>query len=226
MGQRALVSIVKVRAHPEEFKDHTAWDWDDNGIWTADRVAGQEMEYEGSVKASSWLKRIGKRSLLVIEEMDGTPFIGSVRDRASRLNMVEYWKSRDQWREKDGLLPIWAGTNMAMAFDLLKRNGSLEDHATMLRLAAGKRWEFSRHNKIVCKACQGNFRGLRHPLLQCNNLQMIMSRKLWIDNCRAYIEVAKPGHLRHRMLDILHEAVHSEWNSLAWAHLHQNVSEG
>ena len=104
---------------------------------------------------------------------------------------------------------------MAMAFDLLKRNGSLEDHATMLRLAAGKRWEFSRHNKIVCKACQGDFRGLRHPLLKCNNLHMIKSRKLWIDNCRAYIEVAKPDHLRHRMLDILYEAVHSEGGEFA-----------
>ena len=82
-----------------------------------------------------------------------------------------------------------------MAFDLLKRNGSLEDHATMMRLAAGTRWEFSRHNKIVCKACLGDFRGLRHPLLQCNNLQMLKSRKLWIDNCKAYIDAAKPGHL-------------------------------
>ena len=44
---------------------------------------------------------------------------------------------------------------------------------------------------------------------------MIKSRKLWIDNCRAYIEVAKPGHLRHKMLDILHEAVHSEGGEFA-----------
>ena len=97
------------------------------------------MESEGTVKASSWLKRIGKRSLLVIEESDGTPFIGSIRDRASRMNMIEYWKIRDEWRIKDGLLPKWTGTNMALAFSLLKRNGSLEDHATMQRLAAGKR---------------------------------------------------------------------------------------
>ena len=47
------------------------------------------MDYEGSDKASAWLKRIDKRSLLVIEEVDGTPFVGSIRDRASRLNMVE-----------------------------------------------------------------------------------------------------------------------------------------
>ena len=210
-----MVSIVKVRAHPENFKHHTAWDWDDKGIWTADRVAGNEMESEGSVKASSWLKRIGKRSLLVIEELDGTPFIGNVRDRASRVNMIEYWKSRDEWRVKDGLLPKWAGTNMALAFALLKRNGSLEDYATMQRLAAGKRWEFSRHNKIACKACLGDFRGLKHPLLQCNNLHMNKVRKTWIDNCKAYIAVAKPGHLRHKMLDILHEAIHSDGGEFA-----------
>ena len=41
-----LVSIAKVRAHPEVHKHHTARDWDDKGIWTADRVAGVEMEYE------------------------------------------------------------------------------------------------------------------------------------------------------------------------------------
>ena len=173
------------------------------------------MEYEGSVKASSWLKRIGKRSLLVIEEADGTPFIGSVRDRASRINMEEYWKERDEWRTKDGLTPKWEGTNIAMAFSLLKRNGSLEDHATMLRLAAGKRWEYSRHNKILCKACQGDFRGLRHPLLQCNCLPMLKARKLWVDNCRAYISTSKPEHLRHTMFNILHEAMHSEGGEFA-----------
>ena len=47
-----LVSIVKVRAHPENFKHHTAWDWNDKGIWTADRVAGREMDYEGSDQKS------------------------------------------------------------------------------------------------------------------------------------------------------------------------------
>ena len=45
------------------------------------------MEYEGSVKASLWLKRIGKKSLLAIEEEDGLPFIGNIRDRASKINM-------------------------------------------------------------------------------------------------------------------------------------------
>ena len=129
--------------------------------------------------------------------------------------MVEYWKVRDEWRVKDGLLPKWAGTNMAMAFSLLKRNGSLEDHATMSRLAAGKRWEFSRHNKIACKACLGDFRGLKHPLLKCNNLQMIKVRKVWLDNCRSYIDEVKPGHLKPRMLDILHEAVHAEGGEFA-----------
>jgi hypothetical protein len=40
-------------------------------------------------------------------------------------------------------------------------------------------------------------------------------RKIWIDNCKAYIAVAKPGHLRHKMLDILHEAIHSEGGEFA-----------
>ena len=40
------VSVKKVRAHPKRFKHHTEWDWDDKGIWTADRVAGAEMTHE------------------------------------------------------------------------------------------------------------------------------------------------------------------------------------
>ena len=40
------------------------------------------------------------------------------------MNMIEYRKIRDEWRIKDGLLPKWTGTNMALAFSLLKRNGS------------------------------------------------------------------------------------------------------
>ena len=125
------------------------------------------MGFEGRVCASKWLKRIWSRSLLVIEEEDGTPCIGSVRARASKVNMSSYWKERDGWRAKDGLDQKWTGTNMAMAPSLLRRNGGLEDCATMLRLSAGKRWEYSRHNVILCKACSGNMRGLRHPLLKC-----------------------------------------------------------
>jgi hypothetical protein len=210
-----LVTISKVRAHPEKFKHHTAWDWDDKGIWTADRVAGREMEFEGRVKASQWLKRIGNRSALVIEEADGTPFIGNVRDRASRINMQNYWKERDGWRTVDGLDPKWEGTNIAMAFSLLMRNGSLEDYATMQRLAASKRWEYSRHNHIVCKACLGDFRGQRHPLLGCNNLAMGIARKTWLDNCRAYISTAKPEKLRPKMLEILHHATKTEGGEYA-----------
>ena len=209
------MTISKVRAHPERFKHHTAWDWNDRGIWTADRVAGRSMEYEGSVKASHWLKRIGKGSLLVIEEADGLPFIGNVRDRASKVNRQNLWKERDGWRTLDGLDPKWEGTNISMAFSLLKRNGSLEDHATMQRLAAGKRWEHSRHNHILCKACLGDFRGQRHPLLLCNNLAMIKARKTWLDNCRAFIAIVKPEKLRPKMLEILHHATKSEGGEFA-----------
>ena len=96
------------------------------------------MEFDGKIKAASWLKRIGLRSPVVIEELDGTPFIGSVQERASILNMQMYWIERDEWRALDGLARKWKGTNMAMAAVLLKRNGGLEDHATMLRLSSGK----------------------------------------------------------------------------------------
>ena len=91
------------------------------------------------------MKRIGRSSILVIEEADGTPFIGSVRERASRVNMKKYWEERDGWRAKDELEPKWAGTNIDMAFGLLRRNGGLEDHATMLRLTSDKLWDHSRH---------------------------------------------------------------------------------
>jgi hypothetical protein len=131
------VRIQKVRAHPERYAHHNEWSWDDKGIWTADRVAGREMEAEGWLSASAWLKRVGASSLVVIEESDGTPFIGSVRDRASKVNMELYWKEREEWRKLDNLAPMWEGTNMAMSFDQLKRNGGLEDHATMLRLGPG-----------------------------------------------------------------------------------------
>ncbi len=84
LGPWTYVSVVKVRAHPERFLHHSLWPWDDKGIWTADRVAGKNMKAECSVRASRWLKRIGSRSMAVIEELDGTPYIGSIRERASK----------------------------------------------------------------------------------------------------------------------------------------------
>jgi len=172
------VELMKVKAHPELHKCYEDWCWDDIGIWTADRVASSNMQCDGRVSAAKWLKRIGKRSLVVIEEEDGTPYIGNISERYSFQNISRYWKERDSWRAKDDLPAKWAGTNIALAFSLLKRNGGLEDHSTMLRLAAGKRWDHSRHRGNVCKACQGEFSGLRHPLLQCGNLALGEARKL------------------------------------------------
>ncbi len=81
------------------------------------------MAFECTVGAAHWLKRIGSRSKVVIEEKDGTPFIGSVRERVSQRSMELYWVERDDWRSKESLTRIWEGTNMAMACSLLKRNG-------------------------------------------------------------------------------------------------------
>ena len=45
------VTLKKVKAHPELFKAPKDWTWDDRGIWTAERVAGGEMESEGRISA-------------------------------------------------------------------------------------------------------------------------------------------------------------------------------
>jgi hypothetical protein len=209
------VVVQKVRAHPERYLHHSRWSWDDRGIWTADRVAGGNMAYECTVGAAKWLKKISSKSLVVIEELDGTPFIGSVRDRSSKRNMEMYWVERDQWRAKDGLPGKWEGTNMSHAFSLLKRNGGLEDHATMLRLASGKQWEYQRYNKVTCKACQGDFRGSAHPLLRCPNLTMVAARKLWKDNCYEHVRSSKPARLRNKLLEMLHHVWTSDGGEFA-----------
>ena len=71
------VTFEKVKSHPERYKPMEEWTWHDRGIWTADKVAKGEMGFKGRVCASKWVKRIGSRFLLVIEEEDGAPFIGS-----------------------------------------------------------------------------------------------------------------------------------------------------
>ena len=101
------------------------------------------MIYESWVSAASWLKRIAKRARVTIEEAYVTPFIGKVGDRIGRYSMQKYWKLRDEYRINGGLSPKWEGTNIATAFSLLKRNGGIEDLATMLRFASGKRWDYS-----------------------------------------------------------------------------------
>jgi hypothetical protein len=211
----ASVKVCKVRAHPERHKNHLNWSWDDIGIWTADRVAGRDMTSETSLKAGCWLKRIGAKSLVVIEETDGTPFIGSVRERISKRDMEKYWEDRDEWRVKDLLPRKWAGTNMAMAFSLLRRNVGLEDHATMSRLASGKKWDYQRYNVVLCKACQGDFRGPSHPLLKCSNLAITAARNLWLANCKEHIRTAKPARVRNKLSELLHHIWTSEGGEFA-----------
>jgi hypothetical protein len=74
----------------------------------------------------------------------------------------------------------------------------------MIRLAAGKKHEYQRHNIVLCKACKGDFRGFSHPLRKCSNLQMVEARKLWMDNCRSHVMSAKPARLRRLFSEILH----------------------
>jgi hypothetical protein len=123
--------------------------------------------------------------------------------------MQKYWEERDSWQAKDKLPPKWTGTNIGMAFQLLWRNGGLEDHATMQRLCADKRWEHSRHHLVVCKACTGDFRGLIHPLLKCGNLQLCLARTHWKEDCYTFVNKHKNIALRSTLLEILHHAFNS-----------------
>ena len=51
-----------------------------------------------------------------IEEEDGTPFIGSVKQRASEIGLEQYYMEREGYREKEGDFdPKWEGTNIALA---------------------------------------------------------------------------------------------------------------
>ena len=79
----------------------------------------------------------------------------------------------------------------------------------MIRLAAGKRHEYNIILCVLCKACQGDFRGFSHPLRRCSNIQMVEARKLWMDNCRSHVQSAKPVRLRRLFLEILHHV----WSS-------------
>ena len=129
--------------------------------------------------------------------------------------MQKYWKLRDEYRINDGLSPKWEGTNIAMAFSLFKRNGGLEDLATTLRFASGKRLDYSRHNITVFKACGGDFRGFRHPLLLCNSIFVMGVRKVWMDPCFDHIKTAVPAHLGPKMLEYLHHATKPEGGDFA-----------
>jgi hypothetical protein len=181
-----------ISAHPERHKVWGTWDWDDMGIYVADRVAGGFSEANRTISAREWLMRISAQSKVAIEEEDGTPFIGSVTRRASRLSMKHYFMERDGYSEQDAdFEERWEGANMARAQKLLRRNGGFEDLVTMLKLGAGKRWDVSRHNKAVCVLCEEDFASQRHPMMTCAAIEVHNARELWKSNIRALIVKAK-----------------------------------
>ncbi len=61
------------------------------GIYVADRVAGGFKTAHKTISAREWLIRISAQSKVAIELEDGTPFIGSVKRRASKLSMERYF---------------------------------------------------------------------------------------------------------------------------------------
>ena len=173
-------TTLKIDAHPERYIKREDWDGDDMGIYIADRVAGGFLNGHRKIKAKDWMKRISTWSKVSIEEEDGTPFIGSVNRRASRVSMKQYLLERDGYREAEGdFEERWEGANLAMAPKLLRRNGGFEDRVTMLKLAAGKRWDVSRHNKGTCLLCEEEFEDQRHPLMACTAYEVYNARQRW-----------------------------------------------
>ena len=121
-------STKHIKAHPERHKKWGTWDGGDMGIYVADRVAGGHFEPHRTVSAKQWLIRISSQSKVAIELEDGTPFMGSVARRASRLSMKQYFMERDGYSENDPeFVERWNGANMARTNKLMARNGGFED---------------------------------------------------------------------------------------------------
>jgi hypothetical protein len=200
---------MKIDTHPERFIRQENWDGNNMGIYIADRVAGKFMQAHRKISAKEWMRRISSVSKVSIEEEDGTPFIGSVNRRASMEAMRQYLLMRDGYREIEGdFEQKWEGTNMAMAPKLLLRNGGFEDRITMLKLAAGKRWDVSRHNKATCLLCEEEFVDQRHPLFNCPGYEVQHARQLWKEQVKT-MAADKDMWLRTQMEDYV-RCVYSE----------------
>ena len=81
---------MKIKAHPERYKEWGTWEFRDMGIYVADAVAGGDAKPHVTISAKEWLTRISAQSIVAIEEEDGTPFIGSVSQRASEEGAKHY----------------------------------------------------------------------------------------------------------------------------------------
>ena len=99
---------------------------------------------------------------------------------------------------------MYEGASAELAFKLLVRNGGAEDFSAMARLAWNKRWATSRHNGELCKACGIVVNGQRHPLMICQNAEVIESRNEW--KKKVEIEINRTANIK--MKGILHEIWH------------------
>lgn len=105
------------------------------------------------------------------------------------------------------------GANLAHAPKLLKRNGGFEDRVTMLKLAAGKRWDVSRHKKGVCVLCEESFTSQRHPMMTCIGIEVHEARNRWKSNMKTVI--SKGGKLRTLMEEYVRCVLTEEDGELA-----------
>ena len=207
--------IFKIDAHPERHKAWGTWDGDDMGIYIADRVAGGFISYNKTVSARDWLIRISARSIISIEEEDGTPFIGSVKQRVSEVMKRDYTMGREEYRAMEGdFEPMWEGANFSHAAKLLERNGGLEDRVTMVKLKFGKRWDVSSHNKATCTLCGEVFKSQRHPLMACMSWEMQEMRQRWKNLIKQRISKERRS-LRNEMEEYMEKVFRSQDGELA-----------
>jgi hypothetical protein len=173
------------------------------GIYIADRVAGGFINHNKTISASDWLIRISARSIIPIEEEDGTPFIGSVKQRVSEYRAME-----------GDFEPMWEGANFSHAAKLLERNGGLEDRVTMVKLKFGKRWDVSSHNKATCTLCGEVFKSQRHPLMACMSWETQEMRQRWKNLIKQRISKERRS-LRNEMEEYMEKVFRSQDGELA-----------
>jgi hypothetical protein len=174
-----------------------------------------EVEIQESIKAKLeffWENRQGQLVHDVVEEVE-------------EVRMMEYLKTRDQYREKEGNDCRWEGTTYRLAADMWnKGRQNIGSRARKVRIMWDKRWTGERQAKVgsetpdICQPC-GEVMSQKHVIEECRCTHIVRIRENARKEFIEYSHKQRGKDKSYNVLEVLSAMIARKGNASVWTGL-------
>jgi len=202
MHQARTVPVLKVKAHPERFKNSAFYTTEDWGITFADTfAAGSGQDAVLTIQEALSIATKNMQYVLVYKEDDSVA-ADDILDRRDRMRLEGYIACRDRNRVERGLKAKWGDVNPGLGTTMLSKGMTpgIMGQSFIVRLMWA--WHWIGYNRVkgpkakvedgACPLC-GEFEDIEHILRSCKDPEMCRYRKETWKQLEQFLRFAVDG---------------------------------